>query len=83
MTIEQETKYLKTLLPLGPEDFPPGTALRNDTWKGNKFKQYWHSIMTVDDKQVWLNGDISIDYMALRLWEKSTDNGKTWTLCHK
>lgn len=73
----------KKRLPLGPEDFPPGTTLRHQI-----NKRHWRSVMGVDDASIYITASgrcIALDYKGDldECWERSLDGGKTWLPCYR
>lgn len=76
--IAPETKRV----PLGPEDFPPGTVVRKVGWT------VWDAVIAVTDVGVYAGVANQrhvklVPYYALTNHERSTDFGKTWQPCWK
>lgn len=76
-------KPTPTMIPLGPEDVPPGSVVRMSEWRG--FNE-WRPVVP-RQSCVIINGisDISLTYHDLQRvgWEISRDFGKTWQRCEK
>lgn len=69
----------KKRLPLGPEDFPPGTILR---WILDKTT--WFAILAKNKNGVFVyrSGKIGFDQI-MNDGERSLDGGKTWLPCYR
>lgn len=67
-------------LPLGPEDFPPGTVLRHKTWA----KESWSSLEGVRLDKV-LFGGMCLIYADVTLleWLRRLPNTTEWLPCYK
>jgi hypothetical protein len=71
-------------VPLGPEDVPPGSALRSRVWSpGN-----WSGVLSVSNCGVLIEGGHEkarlVGFLeAMGAWEISRDGGKTWQPCWK
>lgn len=67
------------MVPLGPEDVPPGSVLRDPA-----YPVYWELVVNVGvegcktDSEEWGWAELRDDR-----WEISRDFGKTWTRCQK
>ena len=76
--IATETKRV----PLGPEDFPPGTVVRKVGWT------VWDAVIACTNVGVYAGVANQrhvkpVPYFQLTNHEKSTDFGKTWQPCWK
>lgn len=70
----------KRMVPLGPEDVPPGSVVRRQ----NRPEEdtHWIAVTAVSDALIWI-GNQSIGWLGFQLWEISRDGGKTWQRCEK
>ena len=67
-------------VPLGPEDFPPGTVVRVTS---SKNKVHWVAVVKVSIKGIYhRDGDAEYSYLMAET-ERSIDGGKTWLPCYK
>lgn len=65
--------------PLGPEDFPPGTVVRNKDGKG----YIWRYVSAVYNDCIKAEGVPFTYHEAQLLLDRSLDGGKTWLPCYK
>lgn len=67
------------MVPLGPEDVPPGSAVRG-------YEGYWCLVSMVDQSHgvMTVNRPSGIKWQELMdYWQISRDGGKTWQRCEK
>ena len=64
--------------PLGPEDFPPGTVVRNRYWRASN----WFAVIHVVSDGIRIL-DQRVHFDEMEGFERSTDGGKTWISCSK
>lgn len=70
----------KRLVPLGPEDVPPGSIVRRQ----NRPEEdtHWIAVTAVSDALIWI-GNQSIGWLGFQLWEISRDGGRSWQRAEK
>ena len=73
------------LVPLGPEDVPPGSVIRSTK---SVVPKSWISVLNVISIGVEIAGNdgiTTLNFLRLKeeCWEISRDGGKTWQKCHK
>lgn len=70
-------------VPLGPDDVPPGSVIRDKSWTCSK----WVAIIQCDELGVWWHccdrARSQVWASLVEGWEISRDNGKTWLPCWK
>ena len=68
-------------VPLGPEDVPPGSLLRDPEWPAGS----WRAVLGVGSSVIWYGGAAKTEFVALLNSgiEISRDGGETWEPCSK
>lgn len=67
------------MIPLGPEDVPPGSVIRHKQWS----KHWWAAVVTSFGDSIQANRAIIYWTQLQQEWEISRDGGKTWQRCEK
>lgn len=72
----------KKRLPLGPEDFPPGTLIRDSLRP-----EYWTQVSSIHETGFYaypFKTELSyVDEGLMKNYERSLDGGRTWLPCYK
>ena len=70
------------MVPLGPEDVPPGSVFKLSEWQKGLHQTYFQVVsggVVFSSSQTYLTGWVDLR----NYWEISRDGGKTWQRCEK
>jgi hypothetical protein len=67
------------MVPLGPEDVPPGSVIRMEHWADHT----WKLVSSIDENQINFGQNSWSTYEALQKSFEIKRPGKDWMPCHK
>jgi hypothetical protein len=67
------------MVPLGPEDVPPGSAIRMEHWADHT----WKLVSSIDENQINFGQNSWSTYEALQKSFEIKRPGEDWMPCHK
>jgi hypothetical protein len=67
------------MVPLGPEDVPPGSVIRMDHWADHT----WKLVSSIDENQINFGQNSWSTYEALQKCFEIKRPGEDWKPCHK